>query len=509
MNKIQYLVIFTIIVFATAANASVNISPGSSFYEDLDVLVSKGVIESSLSSTKPFTRAEAGRLVAEAITRAGTEESSPCEALLETLSKEYKDEIAEAVEPGSGPGTFIKPLESFSVVYNYLNGPCSVFNNEGIAYYDGHNAMAGFESRGELWNVFSFYVQPVVLYNQRLDNVDGNDDTVVRLQKGYVKFHAGNFEIEAGRDSLWWGPGYHGSLLLSNNARPFDMIKLSNPRGTLLPWILSSLGPFRYNLFLAELDGDPQSGHPPDSKLLGARIDLKPHPLMEFGMSYLAHFGGDRPGIDSLGFSDYVDIILSNECRDGDRRDSNKEFAVDVAVTIPHVDRFLPVAESVKLYAEWGAEDAGYPPDKRAYILGMALYDFFTIDGLTVRAEYADISPESGAGSWYTHSFWPMEYYGNVFGHHAGSDSDDIFLGLSHRLTDCFSYEIGFDRERSGLSLADTQEKHQYFLKAGFKMSELLRFTLRYAYETIDNYENIKDQRQRNHFLGTEITWDF
>lgn len=511
MKKTLYqLIIFIALFCAATAHASANIPIDSPFYTNLDVLISESLIKSSISSTRPFTRSEAGRLLAEAIEQAEKEKiSSSSAALLERMSKEYKDEISETRAHGSTPDTFIKPVEEFSISCNFLDGPHSVFNNEGIDYYDGHNAMAQFQSRGKLWNVFSFYIQPMLLYNQRLENIDGNDDTGISLHKGYVKFSVDNFEIEVGRDSIWWGPGYHGSLLMSNNAKPFDMIKISNPSATLLPWIFSRLGPFKYNMFLSELDKESDSGHPPDSKLFGLRFDFKPHPLFEFGLSYLCQFGGDRPGIGSLGFSDYINILFSNECRDGDKRDSNKEFAIDVAVTIPNVSSILPLAESVKIYAEWGGEDAGYPPDKRAYLLGAVLNDIFTLNGVKLRSEYANLSPSSAGGAWYTHGWWPMKQNGKVFGHHAGTDSDDLFVELSQVLENKFSYKIGFDRERGGISQTNPQEKYQYFFETNYDIAKHLNLAVSYSYEEINNYENVKDRKQNNHFLGMEVTCDF
>jgi lipid-binding SYLF domain-containing protein len=47
-----------------------------------------------------------------------------------------------------------------------------------------------------------------------------------------------------------------------------------------------------------------------------------------------------------------------------------------------------------------------------------------------LRAEYADLSPKNGPGAWYEHSYWSMKNYGRVFGHHAGTDSDDLFIEL-------------------------------------------------------------------------------
>jgi hypothetical protein len=508
--KLIIVAIFVALACAPAVHASTNIPIDSPFYTNLDALVSKGLIKSNLSSTEPFTRAEAGRLLAEAIDRTGKEEISSSSAnLLDRMSQEYKDEISEIRVPGSTSKTFIKPLDEFSISYNFLNGPYSVFNNEGIDYYDGQNVIAQFQARGRLWNVFSFYIQPMFLYNQKLKNIDGNDDTEFRLHKGYVTFSVDNFELEVGKDSIWWGPGYHGALLISNNARPFEMIKISNPRTTLLPWIFRYLGPFRYTLLYSTLADKGISEHPPNSELFGARLDFKPHPLFEVGLSYLAHFGGDRPGIENLDLSDYLYILFSSGNRNGDKRDSNKEAAVDIALTIPNLAAILPVAHSLKLYAEWGGEDEATLPYKEAYLLGMIFNDIFLVQGLQLRAEYADLSPKSCPYAWYRHGWWAMKYHGRVFGHHAGTDSDDLFIELFQTLENKFSYKIGFDKERSGISESDTQEKYQYFFETGYDITKYLKLAVSYSYEEVNNYENGKDSKQKNHFMGIEFKCDF
>jgi hypothetical protein len=349
----------------------------------------------------------------------------------------------------------------------------------------------------------------MVIYNENLKGIEENDETEVRVHKWYMKFTVDNFEIEWGRDSLWWGPGYHGALLMSNNARPFDMIKISNPRATILPSIFRYLGPFRYNLFLSELDKEVVSEHPPNSRLFGARFDFKPHPILELGVSYLAHFGGERPGFESLNIPDYLYIIFSSGNRSGDNRDSNKEFAVDAALTIPNLATILPVAHSLKLYAEWGGEDEATLPYKRAYLLGMVLNDIFLAQGLKLRAEYADLSPKNCPGAWYEHSYWPMKNYGRVFGHHAGTDSDDLFIELSHKINDNFFYKVGFDKERNGISKENTQEKYQYFLEAGYDFNKGANLLVRYGYEEIDNLDNVKDRKEENHFIGVELRFRF
>ena len=514
----EYILIIFAVVFLYSprafACASANIPLDSPLYGDIETLAACRLIESDLLSTRPFTRAEAGRLLAEAIRKGETMEiPSTVGKLLNRIAKEYKEEISEAEMEGTTPSTFLKPVDEFSINYNFLDGPFSIYNNEGIDYFDGSNAMVEFQSRARLWNIFSFYAQPIFLYNQRYKGIDGNDETKFRIHKGYLKFTRDNFEIEAGRDSLWWGPGYHGSLLVSNNAKPFDMIKISNPRATLLPWFFSYLGPFRFNLLFSRLDDDE---HKITDKatgddlskpyLYGLRFDFKPHPLMEVGLSHLVLFGGEGRDIS---FTDFLKIAYSNQNRDGTNLDSNQEFAIDIALTIPHVSRLLPLADSIKLYGEIGAEDTGTPPDRRAYLAGIVLNDAFTVEGMKLRAEYANLSPGSVPTAWYSHGSYPMTYSGRVFGHHASTDSDDLFIELAQTLDNKFSYKIGFDKERNGISQSNTQEKYQYFLETGYSIAEWLDLAVRYAYEEISNYENVKDHKQKNHFMGIELKCNF
>ncbi|MBW2312025.1 MAG: hypothetical protein JRF35_13305 [Deltaproteobacteria bacterium] len=508
VSTIVVLVPFLLCPITT--HASVNIPLDSAFYDDIDLLGAQGLIQSDLSSTRPIARTEAGRLLAEAEYFSEIEEiPSVTTRLLTRMAEDFDEEISVATAQASAPGTALKPLDELSIAYTNLDGPFSIFNNEGIDYFNGNNATLRFQTEARLWRVFSFYIEPLFLYNENVRGVEGDDDSTFRLHKGYIKFTVDNFEIQWGKDTLWWGPGYHGALLISNNARPFELYKVSNPRATLLPWIFTFLGPFRYNLFIAELDKEPASGHPPNSKLFGARVDFKPHPVFEFGMSYLTHFGGDRPGVAGLDLSDYYHIIVSNECRSFDKRDSNKQAAIDAALTIPGISDFVPIMDSLKVYAEWGGEDQSITPDKRAYLLGMVFENVVTVHGLNLRVEYAHLSPGSVPGAWYSHAVWPMTHYGRIFGHHAGTDSDDLFLELSHKFRDRFFYSISFDRERSGLHRAYIQEKQQYFIEAGLKIKKWLNLMLRYGQEQISNAGNVKGAEEENRLIAAELAFTF
>ncbi len=118
-------------------------------------------------------------------------------------------------------------------------------------------------------------------------------DLTLKGAYGVVSFLG--LDLTVGKDSQWWGPGYHGSLLLSNNAEPFTMVRLENPEPVLLPWILKYLGPFRWTFFVTRLEHDRRDV--PEPYLWGMRIDFKPHPYVEIGLQRTAMLGGDRTAV--------------------------------------------------------------------------------------------------------------------------------------------------------------------------------------------------------------------
>jgi len=503
-------VLLTPIPFISAhAASSTNVTLDSELYHDMEFWAAEGLIESNLHSIKPFARSEVGRQLGTALDKCYAQKtlSATCLKIQQQYAKLFEAEITEAQSHSNNTGTFLKPIETFSASYKYLSGPFSIYNNEGIHYGEGHNAIIQLQSQARLWNVFSFFVQPALIYNQHFGNTEDGSSTEVRLHKGYAKLNIYNFELEVGRDSLWWGPGYHGALLMSNNAHPFDMIKLSNPEPILLPWILSYLGPVQFNLIFSQLNDERTGSERANPFLYGLRLGIKPHPFLELGASHLVMFGG--PGRRDLSLGDIIAILYGNSNRDNEKTDSNSEFSVDFALTVPNLKKYLFVVDGIKLYCEVGGEDAGNPPDRRAYIAGLALYRPFALEGAVLRGEYAILSPYSVPRAWYNHGSYPMRYEDRVFGHHAGSDAEDIFVEWSQDFEKLF-YKLGFDRERSGVQTeAYPQFKNQYSAEMGYRINSHSKITLRYAYEEISNFGNVQDEHQKNHFLGLEAAISF
>ena len=71
----------------------------------------------------------------------------------------------------------------------------------------------------------------------------------------YAGVQMGQYALTFGKQSLWLGPGESAPLMLSDNADPMYMLRLSRTSPRVLPWILRWLGPVRGELLFAKLSG--------------------------------------------------------------------------------------------------------------------------------------------------------------------------------------------------------------------------------------------------------------
>lgn len=514
---LHLILILAVLLFAPffltpgQAASSPNVTFDNDLYRDMEFWAAEGLVTSNMSSIRPMARSEVGRQLAEAMEKcnAAAEPSATCRDIQTRYAELFEAEIAEAQSADNVVHTYIKPLEKVSVIYNYQSGAFSMYNNEDIYYGRGHNAVALLQSQARAGKFLSFFVQPTFIFNQH--HGIGNDGTrnEVRLHKGYAKLTFANIELEVGRDSLWWGPGYHGSLLMSNNARPFDIIKLSNPEPVRLPWIFSYLGHWQFNLIFSQLNDDRQGKELANPFLYGFRLGYKPVKYLELGASHLVVFGG--PGRRDLSFKEINQIIFGNIDRGGEKTDSNQQVSVDFALTLPNLKKYIFVADGIKLYGEIGAEDHGHPPTTRAWLAGLAVHKPFGLERAVIHAEYATtiLGPYNSPHGWYVHPSYPMQFDGRVFGHHAGCEADDFYIEWSHGFKN-FYYKLSFDMERSGIKTKPhTQLKNQYIGELGYRINNNMDVSFKYGFEKINNPGNVQDANEQNHYLGGQISINF
>ena len=135
--------------------------------------------------------------------------------------------------------------------------------------------------------------------------VDGED---VRGDGSQMGVDLGNWSIAVSTMDRWWGPGWDGSLILSNNARPIPAITIGRNRTTAFEskW-LSWIGPWDMNVMFGQLEEDR---FVPDAQFFGMRINFRPLKSLEFGISRTAQWCGDgRP----CGFDTFTDLFLGKD----------------------------------------------------------------------------------------------------------------------------------------------------------------------------------------------------
>lgn len=129
-------------------------------------------------------------------------------------------------------------------------------------------------------------------------NVEGNqqidDHSHANVQGSYAAVKGLNQWLSFGQISQWWGPGYDGSLIRSDAARPVTgfILQRADQSPFATPW-LSWMGRWQYQLTAGQL---AQYDAVPDAKLIGARFTMSPTQFLDLGASRMIQWGGEgRP----------------------------------------------------------------------------------------------------------------------------------------------------------------------------------------------------------------------
>jgi hypothetical protein len=266
--------------------------------------------------------------------------------------------------------------------------------------------------------------------------VDPDDGQEFRADGSYLGVNFGNFMVSAGLMERWWGPGWDGSLILSTNARPIPSITLErNYTDPFKSKWLSWIGPWRASVALGEMEGSDVAV--PNVKFLAARVNFKPRPWLEFGLTRTAQFcGGER----ECDWDTFVDMLFGrdNSTAGDDQADEpgNQMAGYDMRLRSPW--KALPMA----FHTQWiGEDEAGGLPSKFIGQFGLEFWGDSPLGAYRLRAEYADTAcvftseaPEFNCA--YRNSIYPQgyTYRGRVIGHSMDNDSRMFsFAGLLTR----------------------------------------------------------------------------
>lgn len=312
----------------------------------------------------------------------------------------------------------------------------------------------------------------------------------------YMKFRLPWFEVQLGKDNLWWGPGRYGSLLISDNPPSWDMLKLD-----------AAYSIFRFTYFTGILPGELG-----DRYLSGHRLEALITPGFRFGIhETVVH--GNR--FERHYLNPFTIYFFATPTLEASGINDNMLIGLDFEI--------LPL-KNVKLYGELMVDDFQSPWDLEdfynwANLFGIQFGVYWTnplgLDDTDLRAEYTFVNQYS-----YTH--WiptnSYQHYGHVIGHWLGPDADYLKCDFSRYITDRLSFNVSYALERHGegdmgKSVPPPGESKWHFLSGiterrdavGVKLSygSLGRYLLSVAYEyaSIQNMENKLDRDLSSHTI--------
>jgi len=519
--KRSNLFLFIILSFTLLSPCILNASPSIDVplrhwsYDAIEKLAIIGLCDIADIGMRPVSRIKMAYIVKTAIDKARVydkefdwNEQDYLEALLNKLINEFRVELVSiGVEVAS---TFDKPLPKNTLkflnslkiekVYAKFDKDRMLFENkDGWILKDGFNARVKATAWAKLSNICAVSVTPGIRYS--------GEDTDINIEDAHVRLNpAGwNTEYAIGRSSMWWGPGFHGSILMTDNAFPMDTLRINNIWPFRLPGVFKKMGRFSGTWFISRLEKKFNPAHP---IFTGWKLDFIPTEFLKFGVGHILMFGGK--GVNMYGIHDFVgNSSLFFSSGGGENDPENHIMSWDAQLFLRRIDRFLPIATGAKLYTEWGAEDESKSiPVDLASITGAYFTDVFKFPGFDVKAEIARFHKV-----FYTHFKYisGFTHRGNFIGHHAGGDSEDIAFSAIFNFPDEYKFSATFSRMRRGLTKALIETTNQIRLE--FSLTNALNtynikdveVTLFYELDDITNFENT-GSTANNHIIGAEVT---
>jgi hypothetical protein len=264
-----------------------------------------------------------------------------------------------------------------------------------------------------------------------VDNPADNED--FRADGSQLGVDLGNWSIAASTYDRWWGPGWDGSVILSNNARPVPAIVIGRNLTTApSPKWLNWIGPWDLQVIWGQLEEERAI---PNARFFGMRFNFKPTKNLEFGLSRTAQWCGDgRPcGADTfwdllLGKDNIGDAGTTEENEPGnqmagfDVRWTNMWFETPVSIYAQAIGEDEAGGWPSRYLVQAGIEGSGITREQISYRW------FVEWAGTTCDAIKSD--PLWGCG--YRQAIYESgySYYGRIIGHGLDNDARVISGGV-------------------------------------------------------------------------------
>ena len=413
-------------------------------------LAAMGYAPDEESLTAPWTRQQCLMLVEEAAdiaSRRSTKVSAgraneQALALIEALRAEFgRPEKPEALSIESIYTRYMQ-IAGTPLRDSYHFGQ-SIADDYGRPYDNGPNSVTGFSAFGT-FNRFSGYFrgeyqqaggrgpysEDVRRFIAESDGIPLQPSAGVRGTNKfdplemYIGAQLGVFDITAGKQSFWWGPGEASAFHFSNNAEPMCAVRVAQAVPVLLPGPLRVLGRIRTQFVVGRLSGHQYPARP---FINAQKITFQLTQDLELGFTRSSIFGGvGHPltagslwrSLFSGSSSGSTTFGASND--PGDRRSG-----FDFRWHLPGLRRY------VTIYSDSLADDEPNPlatPRRSAWGPGIYISHFPQMQKLDLRVEtYSTWLYRKDEGGRFI--YWNDQYHdaytnnGNLLGSWVGRDA--------------------------------------------------------------------------------------
>ena len=262
--------------------------------------------------------------------------------------------------------------------------------------------------------------------------VDPDDDQDIRADGSRIAFDMGNVTLGLSTMDRWWGPGWDGSLILSNNARPMPAITLGRNRTHAFEtkW-LSWLGPWDLEAMMGQMEEDREV---PDTLFFGMRFAFRPLPSLEIGLSRTAQWcGNDRP----CDFDTFWDLFTGKDnAGDAGTTPENEPGNQLAGFDVRWSNTWF--RQPMAIYGQMiGEDEAGGFPSRYLVQVGVETSGFFRNRWSyrwfgELAGTSCDYISDDIFNCAYNHGIYKTgyRYRGRVVGHAAENDSQIISTGL-------------------------------------------------------------------------------
>lgn len=427
LSKVNILVLLSISLgYSLIPAQSVNVPLNHWAYDYLDRLKTKGVVQSVLPGSKPYTRQDIANWLAEIDknVQIGTVQLSHSEyALFRQLKGEFHFELDD-MDVSSDRKWHERHLTRWSKgehrIVSDLKAEQSIdIRSDDIDSQTRSLTTLGGSIRGQFGNRFTFYVSAKNTmikgeeFTEEQFNPSQGMPVVLSGKQAYsddalavLSWHLPWLRMEFGRDRAHWGPGFRGGLLISQQNPRFDMLRIN----------VNFIG-FRFTSIHGKLNSELG-----DKYLAAHRLEFTLFPWLIIGGSESVVYGGR--GVEPSYLNPLMPYHVA-EHHQGDRDNNNMSLDFQIYPMTGH-----------KIYTELYLDDFTtaenpftYYGNKFALLAGWRWISPMGLTDSDLQLEYARIEPFV-----YTHkdSINVYKHYDRTIGHWLGPDSDDLILRWNH-----------------------------------------------------------------------------